>query len=488
VAAHASSESHTRENIAWLERLAGTNGAPFPCDWRGIDFINGLAAEYPSVIDYHLGNGRMRLEEAIRDLRVMAGLQSLTANPGRLVPRDVQEALSATWEALNRDDPHYRYEFEVTENPPVPRDMPSLVCSVTTRNGSGASVTWHVFARYDDAPLDAPIPLRISIDPSQAEEGQLQALDQALRFGVPVHLGEGNGVRVDADLPAGLGSSGDVGRIWFGARLQPGGEGGRSKWTILPASQDVKLAELVLEFDRPTHGLAGGFRGVGRDSSSTLAVDLRAEPAGGDRVNAHMDISLRFDQLVGLPVQMAQPVLRFLAEWKSPNRLAFGPEYGPPVVSETHALQNEPLLDDALPDFIDALVAISDRSLIPLPVPDLNEVTPSQADLVEVAARVLSGETVRVQVGETLAVFAEAEGESLSGKAHASLSLTAPLVIELDRRSMVVGTAVCNITNCRTDRYQGEPIESGEGAPFVIIPMEDSVATLSLPPNDARVE
>ena len=53
-------ENPTWENIEWLETL--TAGASFPC-WKGLYFLDGLAAKYQDVIDYYLRDGKERLDK-----------------------------------------------------------------------------------------------------------------------------------------------------------------------------------------------------------------------------------------------------------------------------------------------------------------------------------------------------------------------------------------------------------------------------------------
>ena len=52
-----------------------TDDAPFPCRWLG-GTLDGLAARYPEVIEYYLGNGRAQLEAQLRDLSSVAGLHT----------------------------------------------------------------------------------------------------------------------------------------------------------------------------------------------------------------------------------------------------------------------------------------------------------------------------------------------------------------------------------------------------------------------------
>lgn len=56
----------TNEQRAWLMGEV-TAGAGFPRFWHGLDYVDGLAAEFPDVIDYYLRDGKDRLEAKIKE-------------------------------------------------------------------------------------------------------------------------------------------------------------------------------------------------------------------------------------------------------------------------------------------------------------------------------------------------------------------------------------------------------------------------------------
>ena len=56
----------TNENLEWLEGFTAGHG--LLAQWRGLDFLEGLAADYPSVIDYYLRDGKDRLQAALESL------------------------------------------------------------------------------------------------------------------------------------------------------------------------------------------------------------------------------------------------------------------------------------------------------------------------------------------------------------------------------------------------------------------------------------
>ncbi len=174
----------TREQSEWLASLATTHEIPFPVEWRGLNFLDGLAAKYGDVVDYYLSDGRVRLESSIKDLRGLVGLPD-GSDPGHLLlPADVYKPLSNLFLALNRDDPHYRYEYELTAVPPPPVFRPGLVASASRTEG-GVCITVHIIARYELATVDVPVPISIQIDPSTMDETTKGSLGQLSQVRIP---------------------------------------------------------------------------------------------------------------------------------------------------------------------------------------------------------------------------------------------------------------------------------------------------------------
>jgi hypothetical protein len=54
----------TTENLDWLADL--TAGHDLTVGWRGLNFLDGLAGTYPSVVDYYLHDGKERLQAGDR--------------------------------------------------------------------------------------------------------------------------------------------------------------------------------------------------------------------------------------------------------------------------------------------------------------------------------------------------------------------------------------------------------------------------------------
>jgi hypothetical protein len=137
------------EDEEWLRQLNAQ--APFPCDWKGQLFWDSEAAKHAQVIDYYLRDGKARLEGRVRDL------QHLLAQPGtQLRAADVGGTLQDLRTAINRDDPHYRYEFSTSATAPTVRREPGLVMTRAVQLGDGGS-TWTTGALVlrPEAPDDA---------------------------------------------------------------------------------------------------------------------------------------------------------------------------------------------------------------------------------------------------------------------------------------------------------------------------------------------
>ena len=121
-------ENPTKEQLTWFGEL--TEDASFPCAWRGLDVVDGLAAKYPDVIDYYLRDGKERLEETVARLLSIAGLKNPAASPATSI-----DSLRELHAALNQFDPHFQYNFSVQGlnadgTYPPPQVTPTTIASV----------------------------------------------------------------------------------------------------------------------------------------------------------------------------------------------------------------------------------------------------------------------------------------------------------------------------------------------------------------------
>jgi hypothetical protein len=201
----------TSEDEEWFRQL--TARAPFPCDWKGKLFWDSEATKHPHVIDYYLRDGKGRLEERVRDL------QHLLARPGTpLRAVDVRGPVEGLRIAINRADPHYRYEFSTSATAPQPLQEatasqslqePGLVMISAWPIQDGGYLFIRVYARYAQATEDAPITgtMRIVVPRDNRQPGpdSLEAtLHAFLDFGRGLELPHGTIQDLVTTAPGGL--------------------------------------------------------------------------------------------------------------------------------------------------------------------------------------------------------------------------------------------------------------------------------------------
>jgi hypothetical protein len=131
-------------------------------------------------------------------------------------------------QALNRDDPHYRYDFEVTGSYPILIERPFLVTSVVEGVPDGF-VTFHVYARYSDATEDRQIPIAFNIVRANLTPEALADFENMLHYGMPVSLPESAITDINIDMPAGLGIKGGSGSISLGPAHSISGQSSRDQ-------------------------------------------------------------------------------------------------------------------------------------------------------------------------------------------------------------------------------------------------------------------
>lgn len=379
----------TPENIAWFDDL--TTGAGFGVAWRGLIYVDGLAARYPDVIDYYLRDGKARLEAAVADLTsiLRTGLRmtpGVSDTPGPLTAHEIRTGLLALHAELNRYDPHYRYDFSVDAVPPEVPDQPWLVFAAQLSDDR-ACVTFKVFARYTESTEDRPVPLGVHWKLVPDSDTARQLTDWATD-GTPFEAPLGS-ADIKADLPGGFGGD------FAGAAVKLGptetGQPYKLRVQVIAPSGEI-LASCRLNMNRVTIGLDhAGSRASGVEEHGVFSLELRFET---ETQTAAMSLS-SLDITGSRPAQVI-PALQFLATFRPPNVLRFALPYGP----VSHGGMPIP---DGLPDsseanillqIVEALTTIQEYTPAQITVPDLTAITQTEArDLIS-AARLLRGETV----------------------------------------------------------------------------------------------
>ncbi|NND03572.1 MAG: hypothetical protein HKN91_12375, partial [Acidimicrobiia bacterium] len=132
---------HTPEQWAWFESLE----APCEVNWRGLTYLEGLAAKYPEVCDYLLRDGRDRLEKRYSELMAITSMEYAMSTGADLVAGQVIKTLASACEAINSADPFFRYEFRVGRQPDHLRSGDGHVFSHSAGFSDGTIVTIDVF-------------------------------------------------------------------------------------------------------------------------------------------------------------------------------------------------------------------------------------------------------------------------------------------------------------------------------------------------------
>ena len=381
----------TREQFKWLGDEAAQLNVPFKVEWKGLGFLEGLAADYPQVIDYYLRDGKDRLQDSIAALRDLAQL-SVSATGAPLEPKDVTKRLGNLRQALNRDDPHYRYDFEVTSDYPILSQRPHLVASAVEGVPDGY-VTFHVYARYADATQDRPIPITFNISLAELTPEALEDVNNMLHYGMPVNLPESAVTDINIDMPGGLGLERGSGSISLGPASAQSDQPSRVVWAIVPPDTMEPIAQLTFQMEASTRGMSGGARVHGVDTTGVVAATIRVAPAEDE--NRAVSLSVTVIDPAGKPVGQVLPGLRFLSQFSAPGRLAFGPEYGLLTVADGLPL---PESQQAIPatalEYAESLQAISQRSGKVIELPNLADVTEEDYRNIIGIGKVLRGEQV----------------------------------------------------------------------------------------------
>jgi hypothetical protein len=380
----------TSEDEAWFRQL--TTHAPFPCDWRGQLFWDSEAAKHAHVIDYYLRDGKARLEGSVRDL------QHLLAQPGTpLRAADVAGKLEELRAAINRDDPHYRYEFSTSATAPTVRHEPGLVMIRAAQLGDGGWLSTDVYARYPQATEDAPIGGSMQIvvphGTDQPGSGSLEADLQAfLDFGRGLELPEGTIQDVAIKAPGGLSAEAPTAKGVLGAAYLTEFRPHDDRLQVVDSSGTV-IAETTLHMTAATGGPRGGIEVAGVDAGGAFDVRIQLMHAQDDeRRRARLTVSGR--DFVGVPMRHLLPGLRVMDALHAPHELVWRPEFGPEIFSRI-PLPPTPVLQ--LPAgylrLVEAMSVIQDHTSTPIVMPD--ELTSEEVLDILTSARLLQEGVVK---------------------------------------------------------------------------------------------
>lgn len=380
----------TKENLLdWFETL--TADAGFPCEWRGQNYVDGLAAEFPDVIDYYLRDGKDHVNQLVAQVVTLCGLFNqahAVAQQGVLEPPDSIAGLRAVHEALNAHDPHYSYSFSVDMVLPDLPPEPDQVAVVQVETGS-CWITFKVFTRYDEAILDREISAEFTAVAAEGTDAARILADHHA-YGSPLDLSasEGFTLTAAADLPAGLGAllPESIARlsitpVWGEprpARMQVTDADGRDLQTVRLGFQS-----LAYNTDR------SGFFLAGTAQHDVFDIEIRVNLSAST-----LDATLTSRDCIGKAPADMLPGFRLLSTFHHPHLFRLAGAHGPltgegiPITPETVA-QRDIIEFTAL---VNALCAIQDHTTEQIVIPDLDAFEqPARHELLELAELLRNG-------------------------------------------------------------------------------------------------
>lgn len=393
---------HTREQRRWFETLE----TPFEKNWRGLTYLEGLASKYPDVVDYYLHGGRDRVASQATDLLRLSSLQLDVARGVDLDMNAVLRALVAASDAINRSDPHYRYEYRVgASGAPIEQD--GWVFSQTTGLPGGTSVTIDIFARFGQATELRPIPMNVTLRPQTAEEEA--AVQEYFDYGTDIEVAAD--VELPDGLPGGLPNPSGPARI----RLMQHQPSDRPDIELRVVDEgNATVSTLPVRITSSSHG-SSGMRFRASDTSSAIEVDGRTSE---QERRASFNYTVQLDRLEGQPVRACLEVVRFSTALQEPNRLALAFRHGgvfatsEPIIGATFAEEQAALLS-----LLEDLSILQERCPVPLRWSSA-EAAEDQRDIRECAA-LLRGETIE-------GTWTELNANMLSGARQSIEALTDP--------------------------------------------------------------
>jgi hypothetical protein len=457
-------ENPTTGQLAWLSKL--TVAATLPCDWRGLDYLDGLAAKYPDVIDYYLRDGKERLEQVVKSFLAVAGFNGAVGTP--VASRQVLEDVHASLNAL---DPHYRYDFAVDgigadgQLPPIAQ-VPGMVCGFQQSDGSRC-ITFKIIARYSDAVKDRPIPggFKVVAEPDSELARQL---DDFVNFGAPLDKVPATDVFVD--LPGGFDGPATNGLVSIGPAALPAAPMAEITVKVLDGADVV--AELDFVTDEVSTGISQtGVRGVGHDlRAGVVRYELRIA-TGTKRAT----LNFRIADVVGSTPADLLPCLRFIGSIRPPRVLQLAVRHGPSL-GDSWPADGEMIPEQQVKLWVDvceSLAVIQTHLFERIGFPDLSEHTWADIESWMTTAALLRGDVVTGKWTE-VEIHLTTGAEWVDG---APLFHSGPLTFEIGGRKYEVGTVVSCATTARTDPARSPSLHDGHEDVW-LVPGED--ATLSM--------
>lgn len=422
-------------------------------EWKGLNYCESLAADHPYVVDYYLHGGRERLREAVADVAALLRtdmslpIQSQPAeddapNTSALItPGDVQEHLYKLDRVLDTD-PHYRYGISLDLNRPDLQPEPRLVAATQERLAGDRWLTFKIYQRSAQSLDERPIPLDLKFrfeDPDERE-----AFEIWLKYGKPTELT----ASFSMDLPGGVDAAETVGRV----RLSPAEDGSppyRSRLRVVEPS-GMALAALAFAVTSSTGQDGTGLWAHGQDDSGTLVSEFLLDLAG-----AVSKLTFNLEPLAGKEASKVEPAVAFASHLAAPNRLQVAAEYGP--FSDLSAITaSEPLADQAVARFVEALATIQTATATRVVVPDVAVMSVEDRDAVRRAAALINGQTLVARW--TSFEMDKHSDMQLFLEQRYDFRIEKPLTVRLNGETLILGTAIHTVSAAAVAAVDGDHV------------------------------
>lgn len=343
------------------------NALPFECSWWGLsDHVEPLAASQPHVIDWYFRDGRARLEARLRDLQHAASLLDQPTGPLRAA--EAWGPIAALNEAINRDDPHYRYYIEVSPTPPTlddERERPSILLAVSRSLPNGDYLTTRVYAKHRHATEEAPVPISFALVLDPDDTQLRQQVEDAFAFGSSVTLPESAVRNLHIGAPGGLDHRSSSAALRISGLDDEDFVPFRLRLRVTDANKGT-VAETAVEADRRTRGFKG-YEVHLAELADTFKITLRLDLSAETPALLVRDFSLTEPGQHAARILPAYEVLHAL---RSPNKLHLLAEHSEKELAWFEVRDTEPPVDETYLEALRALTRLQAHTLVPLRAPE----------------------------------------------------------------------------------------------------------------------
>lgn len=465
----------TPEAVAWLHGLGETYGVK--AAWKGLTYVEQLAAKYPDVVDYYLHGGRARIEGLYKELVAL-----LSNDEGDLNVPSVNDRVQMALSTLSHD-PHYRYEHRFGEGSvPLLGDRPGLVMSLVTAGQKSSRWTIvDVIARCAASTDERPITVSGTVHLPAGSDAR-DAFRDFLAFGTPFTspAGAASGV---LDAPGGLGRTFTGASFVIGAAADLGANAELHYEIVDP--DGLVVAARDLNRTQRSEGNRG-WRVVLEDSAGVFTFEDRYDLKGGNASR-----SLRFNDLAGKPVRTVGDALRFVSQCRQPNQGRVSIRFTPPdrgVIDPGIGL----LADDEdrshvmlMLKVVELLERIQTHTSSVVVMPDLERFEDQVRDW-RLADAILSGRVVTGTYAEGKGIVVEVPDDTEIGDGDVVVAL--PFEVSVGNQKITLGrihAALRGVTDVTRHESQGRTwyaLQTSEKrVQYSLAPPSEAATTETLP-------